>query len=307
MRAADVHRDALGKATECQEELGLDPFARVDVFACFPALGMKLMFQPLKSCAALYLPAGPFGAKPGALVSSLHPLALQRYSASHELGHHRFGHGPRIDREDEMRLKSRAVAPEERLAEAFAAWFLMPPELGDAIFEDILRIDRARNPHEVYQAALRFGASYTACCVHLPALKKLSREESEAFAKIPLKSLKEHLTDSPPPGGWRNDVWQLSEADLGRDILVRAGDRLIMTTGEELEVEELPDGASLRDDSSMLQELFPTARSYVIDLAPDMSARAVALAFALGGEPATLQLEVERPREGLYVPRPRSA
>jgi Zn-dependent peptidase ImmA (M78 family) len=302
MRAAEIHRDALGKATECQEELGLDPFSRVDIFACFPALGMKLMFQPLRSCAALYIPTGPYGGKAGALVNSQHPLSLQRYSASHEMGHHRFDHGPRIDRESEMRLQTRAVALEERLAEAFAAWFLMPPELSDVIFEDILQIDRARSPQEVYQAALRFGSSYTACCVHLPSLKRLGRSESEAFAKIELKKLKQELSDTPPLGGWRNDVWRLSETDLGKSLLARAGDRLIFTTGEGFEPDALPEGATLRDESSMLQELFPTARNYVIDLAPDMLARPAELRFASGSEHSSITLEVEQPREGLYVP-----
>lgn len=304
MRLADAHRDAIGKATECHEELSLDLFARVDVFAAFPALGLKLMFQPLKSCAALYIPEGPFGGKPGALVNSNHPLALQRYSASHELGHHRYGHGPRIDREDEMRLKTRAATPEEQLAEAFAAWFLMPPELADVIFEDILRLERAHNPPDVYQAALRFGSSYTACCVHLPSLKKLSRSESEEFAKIPLKRLKQELTDTAPPGGWKNDVWKLTDSDLGTSLLVRAGDRLIFTNAEEYEPTDLPDGATLLEDASMLRELFPTARSYVVDLDPAMVPRDAEISFASRSSQATIRLEVEQPREGIYVPRP---
>jgi Zn-dependent peptidase ImmA (M78 family) len=304
MRWSDAHRVSLAEATACHDELDLDPFARVDVFRAFSSLGLKLLFRRLESCAALYLP-GSFGSKPGALINSQHPVALQRYSGSHELGHHRFGHGPRIDRETELRLTGAALPDEEKLAEAFAAWFLMPPELGDVIFEETLKLDRCGSPQDVYAAALRFGASYTATCVHLVSLKRVTQGQSDDWLQLPLKKLKMALSPTPPPGGWRNDLWLLHEGDLDQNLLVRAGDRLIFDLPAEWQVLDLPSGALLSPSATdLLRQLDLEGGGLIIDLAPTMLAKPTSLTLTAGDREATITLDVERPREGLYVPTP---
>ena len=302
MRWVDAHREAMAVAAECHDELQIDVFSRIDVFSVFSDLRMKLLFKRLGSCAALYLPSA-FAGRPGALINSQHPLALQRYSGAHELGHHRFEHGPKIDRDVELRLRGHELPPEEKLAEAFAAWFLMPPELGDVVFEDALILDKPHGPHDVYAAALRFGTSYSATCVHLVSLKRVSRTQSEAWLKVPLKSIKTDVSPIRPLGGWRNDVWHLTEHDIGGNLLVRPGDRLIFDLPGQWTASELPEGAILDDTPRNLLDLVIASCPVVIDLAPEMRARPATIRLSGGASTASFTLDVERPREGLYVPR----
>src|SRR3954469_16943287 len=113
-----AHRDAMVAAFELHEELRIDTFFRVDVFEALAALGLKLLFRPLQTAAALYLPAGEGSS--GVIIKPNHPLALQRYSGGHELGHHIFDHGARrVEQADGT--AGRKDSPEERLAEAFSS------------------------------------------------------------------------------------------------------------------------------------------------------------------------------------------
>jgi Zn-dependent peptidase ImmA (M78 family) len=299
MRWRQAHQEAMIAAADAHNALEIDTFARVDVFQAMTQERLKLIFKPLSGCAALYLPSVR-GSRPGALINSQHPLALQRYSGAHELGHHRFDHGAQIDKDVELRLSGRALPPHEMLAEAFAAWFVMPPERADVVLET-LAIERPRSPADVYALALRFGASYAATCVHLPSLKRADVADVHAWAKVALKKVKQSLTASAPAGGWANDVWTLNERDSAETIVARAGDRLIVELPGPWSVEELPPGARHADEPA--EDLFAAAAlPIVIDLGVDMDAGPATIALAQASTIVIFTLTVERPREGLFVP-----
>jgi IrrE N-terminal-like domain len=296
MRWSDAHREAMPVAADALDELGIDEFEHVDVFAAVAAAGLKLMFRKL-DCAALYLPARP-GARPGAIVNANHPLAMQRFSVGHEFGHHVFGHGGRVDESTEPRGRGLPQPPEEKLAEAFSAWFLMPPEAAETALRR-LGLSSVSTPREAYALALRLGTSFSATCIHLPTLK-LALPKARAWIELELKSVKHELTTAPPPGGWRNDVWVLRETDAEAPLVVRAGDRLwfelpgAVTAG-------LPPGATSVNEAS---DLFGTAVP-VIDLASQMSAGPARIEVELEGRRLAYELLVERPRLGRFVPAAR--
>lgn len=64
--------------------------------------------------------------KPRIHVSVLRPLARRTFTCAHELGHHVFGHGSTIDELREDQANSADRPPNEVLADAFAAFVLMP-------------------------------------------------------------------------------------------------------------------------------------------------------------------------------------
>jgi hypothetical protein len=296
MRWRDAHREAMVLAADALEELGVDEFERVDVFEAIAADGLKLMFRKLK-CAALYLPARA-GARAGAIVNASHPLALQRFSSGHEYGHHVFGHGGRIDLATEPRAKGLPLAPEEKLAEAFAAWFLMPPEAAETALRR-LGLTAVTRAQDAYQLALRLGTSFRATCIHLPTLK-LAAPAARDWSERELKPLKLELTNTPPPGGWRNDVWVLREPDAQAPLVVRAGDRLqIELPG--VRVVALPPGATEHDEGP--RDLFACGLS--IDLGADMSSGMARVELTADGTPLAFDLAIERPRLGRFIPAAR--
>lgn len=295
-----AHQEAMFAAAEAHEEHDVDTSARIDVFAIIDSAGIDLAFKPI-GAAGLYLPAKLFGAN-GIVVNSDHPLALQRYSASHELGHHHFGHEPDIDLEPELvaRPDREQLPDEEKLAEAFASWFLAPPELVDVILEQV-GAERPAAPRDVYQLALRLGTSYKATCYHLPSLKLLDARVAHQWAQLELRKIKEEIAPQQRSEGWHFDVWALGERDRGAGHVVRAGDRLALALGGTWEL-ELPRGFSLVDDEPTT--LFPEASdTIVVDVARDAPRGPVTLTLrATSGDTFAVRLEVVRPCFGKYMP-----
>lgn len=296
MNWADAHREAMFAAAEAHEDLDVDCFGRIDVFRAIDRAGLKLSFRPIDH-AALYIPP-LLGGRPGVLVNSNHPLALQRYSGGHELGHHRFQHGPRADRETDLRGTRRPLAPEEMLAESFAAWFLMPPEAADVALA-ALGIQVIDSPAQAYQLALRVGASYSATCVHLPSLDLAAGPSARAWRSLELKALKQELTADPPVGGWRQDVWALCERDAEAAIVARPGDRLIFSTpGARWSAGELPGGVTVSDGTGQTALLAPL----VVDVDAEARTGPRSLKLELDGQPFQFELIIEFRGPGAYVP-----
>lgn len=127
-----VHLTAMREALRAHQELGTDLSRQIDPFVALEASGVLPMRDRLDSLAGIYLPGDVAeGTFPGALINVSHPLSKQRYTAAHELSHHRRDRRLIMDRETEwLDRTSGDVAPDhERIAEAFAAWFLMPRSL----------------------------------------------------------------------------------------------------------------------------------------------------------------------------------
>lgn len=291
MRWTDAHRTAMGAAFEAHQDLEIDTISRVDVFAAITADSVRLHFRPLE-CAALYLPASVAG-KPGVLVNALHPLALQRYSAGHEYGHHVFGHSEQIDREGEPRGTGATLPPHEMLAEAFSAWFLMPPEAVTAGLR-LLGLNAPATAADAYALSLRLGTSFRATCNRV---RELAR-----FRDDPVKRLKEELIAEKPPGGWRHDVWLLTERDAAAPIVVRCGDTLLVDL-PGWDIDAVPEGA--RAELTPGPDLL-TPQRWRIDLPTELPEGPAVLTLREAQSALTFDLDLVRPRVGRYVPSTRS-
>jgi Zn-dependent peptidase ImmA (M78 family) len=292
-----AHQEAMFAAAEAHEDLGVDTAARIDIFAAID-VELDLFFKPI-GAAGFYMPVDRFdGNAAGIIVNSDHPLALQRYSGAHELGHHHFGHQPDIDLEAELvaRPDREQLSDDEKLAEAFASWFLAPPELVDIVLEQ-LGLERLRTPRDVYQLALRLGTSYKATCYHLPSLKLLDSRRGHEWAQIELRRIKEEIAPQPRPEGWHNDVWLLGDGDRGRELVVRAGDRLVVDGVSQ--VDELPAGATVVADEPPM--LVADSSDTVIDIARDAPRGRTQLALSAGNDGYVIALEVARPCFGKYI------
>jgi hypothetical protein len=223
----EAHEEAMFVVAEAHEDLRIDTTREIDVFSVIEELDLELLFRPLAGAAGLYV--GPAAGRPGGiLVNSRHRWARRRYTAAHELGHHLMGHEP--DLEPERRgdgADAAELPPKEKLAEAFAAWFLMPPELVDAVMED-LGLARPAGPVDVYSLALRMGTSYEATALHLANLKMVPPDTARTWASMPLKKLKERLCADRPPASYQGDVWTAGAREGKSRISLAAGDRLIV-------------------------------------------------------------------------------
>jgi Zn-dependent peptidase ImmA (M78 family) len=217
------------KARRAHGDFDIDVSERIDVFDVIERAGLLLGFEPLPRMSGAY-----FAGDRAILINTNHPLARQRYTAAHELGHYVFGHESSIDPQTDplARWGGRSQwSDHEKQAEAFAAWFLMPRPLVETSLAR-LGVSKPTSPEDVYALALRLGTSYQATLRHLPNLKLVSDHQMRQWLKQPLARVKLALAEGAPPASLHNDVWHLTERDAGTQIAVRAGDRLVVALAD---------------------------------------------------------------------------
>jgi Zn-dependent peptidase ImmA (M78 family) len=105
--------------------------------------------------------------KPRIHISALRPLARRTFTCAHELGHHVFGHGSTIDELRDEQSKDVARPPNEILADAFAAFVLMPTlGLREAFVKRKLDPNNA-SAAQMYAIACNFGVGQSTLVNHL--------------------------------------------------------------------------------------------------------------------------------------------
>jgi len=232
----DAHGVAMLAAQHASAALEPVDAARgwVDPFAAARNAGVLVAFRPLRTLSGVYV-RDSFAS--GILVNSQHPAARQRYSAAHELGHHWLGHASTADRDTDV---ERAVGnvvrlrDDEMVAEAFAAWFLMPRRLVVTALER-MGLTVPSTAGDVYQLALRLGTSFQATARQLSNLKLATAPQVGGWLRAADRGALIQLKRSYSPvplASARSDVWLLSEGDRGRTATVRPGDRLVLPLRE---------------------------------------------------------------------------
>ena len=217
---ASAIRKATLEASRLQRDLGIQAkvvrdFGRVDVYDTIARLRVPLMFTRLDGLLGAYYREPT----PGVLVTTQRPLNQQRFTAAHELAHHRLGHAPSLDDESILRrapFQARAGDNlQEVAAEAFAAAFLLPRWLLDWHCERQNWTDAdLHDPALVYQLALRAGTSYGATVWTLHRYGVFDRATAHLMINIELKKLKQKLLRGYSPENFRGlDVWLVTERD----------------------------------------------------------------------------------------------
>lgn len=215
---ATLEAERLHKQLKTQERL-VQLSGNIDVFGAIVHLGIKLLFKPLDGLLGAYVPAQN---RSGILVTTQRALAVQRFTAAHELGHAYLQHDARID--DKRILKRSPFANvkydlREVAADTFASMFLMPEWLINFHAErQGWDWNSVSDPVTVYQLSLRVGVSYDALCRTLLRYNFLSQQDFSRLADIPRKQIKQRLLENHPVKNWYPNVWLLTEHDEGSII-----------------------------------------------------------------------------------------
>ena len=218
---------ALRLHRELDLECGADDGRRIDVFGCIDRMEAVLIFRPLDRLLGAFMRQDGV---PGIIVNTRRPLGMRRFTAAHELGHLALEHDQGVDGEEMLARgpvasvsRVGAIPSEEREADAFASYFLLPPRLIKAQM-DIQGWEPPsfEKPETVYQASLRFGSSYRAAIYALERDKVIGSATRRRLLKARPGSLKRRLLgDDAPAGLGHADVWLLTERDEG--AVVEAG------------------------------------------------------------------------------------
>jgi hypothetical protein len=221
-----AHRVAGIAAANLRRRLDLPEDRYVDAFAALTRCGLMVTGQDMPSLFGWYFPPQP-GRYGGIVLNSRLDEATIRHSAAHELGHAELGH----ERCLAEGLDPFSGAPpqqwpdEEKQAEAFAAWFLMPIRAVKATLTR-LGLEVPREAMDVYQLSLHLGTSYRGTLRHVQHLRMVTSGVARGWARVQPARLRASLssqTGRPP-----TRVWDLTSLTEGGHLPVEQGDRLIV-------------------------------------------------------------------------------
>ncbi|HWW37735.1 ImmA/IrrE family metallo-endopeptidase [Pedobacter sp.] len=117
-------KKAIFKADEIRMKLGLNMFQPVNVFTACEKIGLTVRFVDI-NMEGIYVTSRN-SSFPTILISNLRPFPRRYFTCAHELGHHVFGHGGKIDiLTDNVDMMANREE-DELLVDAFAGAFLMP-------------------------------------------------------------------------------------------------------------------------------------------------------------------------------------
>lgn len=231
----DAHRLAVASTTRLLRDQKVDPQERVPLDQIAGSLGLVVRYAPLPRMAGAYICEE--GSPPGVLVNSRHPAPKQRYTLAHEIGHHVLGHATSLDVDTELMstASTRAAMPDhERLAEAFAAWLLMPRSLVQRTIRELGPPSTPLEPIKVYRASLRIGSSYVATCHHLVNLRLINGGQRDAFVRVRPQTLKQQLLGpNASIGIGAADVHLVTADDRGTQVHAGPGDIIVITNDVE--------------------------------------------------------------------------
>lgn len=210
---------------------------------------IELRFQALPSLEGMYSKTAGGSV---IIVSSLRPSGRRRFTAGHELGHHVFGHGTRLD---ELIAEERTFSPEEYLADCFAAFLLMPKLAVLKAFKTRGIDIKAPTSLEVYRVASFFGVGYTTLLTHLAVtLGVLPRDVAQRLARASPKAIRLEVAGEERPGELHLvDVhW-----DSGRAVDLAVGDAVLLPSGTRVEAPRLVALGVKRTDGELFEAVSP--------------------------------------------------
>jgi hypothetical protein len=120
---------------------------------------------------------------------------------------------------------------QEKVAEAFASWFLMPSRVVRNAL-NVLGKAKPTSAADVYQLSLLLGTSYRTTLRHLSNLKLASSVSINKWAAVAPITLKTQLdTSASSARSRRAEVYRITEEYRRLNLCLEPGDRLIVPTG----------------------------------------------------------------------------
>src|ERR1700680_1425415 len=214
---------ALRAALECRVKYGIALDTPCDIYELISQNGLSLRFMEVTSLEGLYLVDG----KAGEINVCAHrPSGLQKFIAAHEFGHHVFGHGAKIDRELDYKERFSSFPEDEKLAEMFARFLLMPLRAVHKGFKNIGAVLDNLQPTDVFRVSCWLGVGYSTLLHQMRfSLHILQSGDFERLMKTKPQQIKASLEPSQGRFG-RDELWPMDSSWNGHRVHARVGDVL---------------------------------------------------------------------------------
>lgn len=232
------------------------PFSEpLNVFDLAANMGVEVRFVDIGSLEGMYW-AGP---TPRIFIAADRPAGRQAFTCGHELGHHVFGHGTRLDELVSDTAAAKHRDPEELLADTFSGFLLMPRRAVSAGFARRCWDPHRYRPEEYYVVATWLGVGYTTLLNHMArSLGMITSARATALTRATPKEIRRQLVGSDVP----HDLLIVNSAWTGRPVDMRVGDWMLIPPetavhGSNLAlVASTPDGTLLSAERSGCGRLY---------------------------------------------------
>jgi len=181
---------AVSEADKIRMNQGFDMYQPINVFDICAKLGVTVRFHDI-NMEGVYI-SQENGQRPTIILSTLRPLPRRQFTCAHELGHHVFKHGSKVDGLiDESGTSDDA---EELLVNSFAGSLLMPVAgVRAELATRSLNAGKA-SPLDFYILSSVFGTGYQTLISHCKFNKLITvAREKELLKLTPSKILKKLL------------------------------------------------------------------------------------------------------------------
>lgn len=180
---------AIKKASQIRTRLKLDIFEPINIFDACDALEVSVRFIGV-SMEGMYVSVAD-ASSPVILLSSLRPLPRRIFTCAHELGHHVFKHGSKVDGLTDHNAEAARYDAEEYLVDIFAGALLMPVAGVEREFRKRRWEPHNSNPAQFYIIASVFGTGYSTMIKHCKANKLINETKAaELLRQSPAKLLR---------------------------------------------------------------------------------------------------------------------
>jgi hypothetical protein len=180
--------------------------------------GVEVRLSALTSLEGMYAPEGP-----AIVLGSLRPAGRRAYNAAHELGHHEFGHGLRVD--ELLGREPAARGEAEFVADRFGAALVMPKVAVMRSFSVRAWTPETATPAQAFAVAGELGVGYSTLIGYLAGTLGMIRPAtSERLRKTSPKAIRAALAGRDHQAG----VVVVDRHWYGRAVDVEVGDLLLV-------------------------------------------------------------------------------
>jgi Zn-dependent peptidase ImmA (M78 family) len=218
------------KATELAERVrikcGINRCSSIDPISVAEQCGCEVWYLSLPSLEGTYSPKP----RSAIVIGSERPAGRRAFTCMHELGHHEFGHGMRLD-ELKTSKTSNSDDPKEFIADLFAANLLMS-KTSILYALKIRTLDPAKlDPMDIFRLSSFFGVGYTTLIDHMTlTLSILNQRQRDLLKKVTPKVLKTQFGGTP-----QSEVIIADSFWHDRAVDMEVGDLLVLHQGAVVE------------------------------------------------------------------------
>ncbi|HMK16849.1 MAG TPA: ImmA/IrrE family metallo-endopeptidase [Chitinophagaceae bacterium] len=192
-----LFRKALLKADEVRVQLGLSMFEPINIFDACIKLGLTVRFVDI-NMEGMYVKQKN-SHHSTIFISNQRPLPRRSFTCAHELGHHAFCHGIKVDALTGETTTSSAYDEDEFLVDSFAGALLMPVAGIQAEFAKRNWKIKAASSIQYFTICSAFGTGYETLISHSKSNKLINDTKAKELSKLKPGKILEFLFGSDIP------------------------------------------------------------------------------------------------------------